>query len=170
MFDWHKAYFQSENPKLAITRGTMATLASHANFTLMTCYPSQTRLAALSSQSVRTTKRHIDLNIEAGWLTIVTMGSSSRRATVYLMTIPEGTPDTHDRSTPDTHDRSTPVTSVYLTTDTTIHENTDGLQTEPRTELLSPMTGVGLDDDYLSAVIASDDPCTDDEILEFSTR
>ena len=124
MFDWHAAYFKAECPELAHTRGTMATLAAFANFDTMRCFPSQATLAKLTGQSVETVRRHIKLNIGAGWLKQVSRGTSHKQASVYEFVIseppdPASTPladEGSSEATPLTHEGSTPLTSDRPTT------------------------------------------------------
>lgn len=139
MFDWHSDYFKTECAELAHTRGTMATLAAFANFDTMQCFPSQSTLARLTGQSVETVRRHIKLNIAAGWLKQVSRGTSHRQASVYEFLIPEATaqvsstPLTHEGSseaTPLTHEGSTPLTGDRPTT----HASTHGGELHPAKE------------------------------------
>lgn len=143
MFDWTKAYFQTESPGLADTRATMATLASYANFTDRTCYPSQRTLARLLGCSTETIRRHVRKNIDAGWIAKIRDGKSNSVTNKYEFVVP--TPLTHEGSAhhklptstrgvedsprprgvaPLTHEGSTPLTSVGLTTKRTTQGTT----------------------------------------------
>ena len=152
MFDWNKAYFQSEDTSLRATYATMAVLASYADFRDRTCYPSQRTLARLTGLSTETIRRHIKQNIEARWLKKIRDGNSYTTTNKYLFVIPtplthegsaedlmattpladEGTP--HPRGvTPLTDEGSTPLTSVGLTNQVTTKGTTQqsGSNTEP---------------------------------------
>lgn len=148
MFDWHAAYFKSEAASLAHTRGTMATLAAYANFDTMTCYPSQTTLAKLTGQSVETVRRHIKLNAAAGWLELVSRGTSHKKASVYRFLIPESADETPSTplvgegglpSTPLVGEGSTPLVGDRPTTNTTTHDEPSGSSKKPLTK--TPLTG-----------------------------
>lgn len=126
MFDWTKAYFQSENPDLVETRATMATLASYANFTDMTCFPSQRTLARLLDCSTETIRRHIKKNIEAGWIEKIRDGKSYSVTNKYRFTIP--TPHTREGSVGTRPDK--------------LPSHTRGVTRSPQSELPTPTRGV----------------------------
>jgi hypothetical protein len=151
MFDWHAAYFQTENPDLKETRGTMATLASYANFNDMTCYPSQRTLARLLGCSTETVRRHVKVNSDAGWIEKIRDGKSGALTNKYLFTI--ATPHTGEGSTDDGHSQlPTHAMGVKPKQDNILPTPTRGVNGTPHTDEVNsphgrggaPHAGVGL--------------------------
>ncbi|WP_457160547.1 helix-turn-helix domain-containing protein [Mycobacteroides abscessus] len=147
-FEWSRLYFQNEDRELTSTKSTMAALYSYADFTTLECYPSQAKLANVTALHIRTVRRHIQRNIERGWLDVVEPGNSFKKSTRYRLTVPHqlrtamtgvanqlGTSMT---GTTDTDVRSTADTDALLTTNTNTHELTS-VNTTP-----DPLGGPGI--------------------------
>lgn len=153
VFEWSKAYFRSGDH--AETTPTMAALMTYADFSDLTCYPSQQTLARATGLSVDTVRRHIRTNVKAGWLAIVEPGSSYKSATKYRLTTPStgagrsvpaprtdaARPLAPMQSTPSTDARSTPSTGAALTTHVTSHGSTHGSIHGSTQDLEDPLEG-----------------------------
>lgn len=87
-FEWSKAYFQSGDRRLHKTHSVMAALMTYANFDTLVCWPSQETLAKVTGLSVDSVRRHLRVNVSAGWLKVLRKGVAVGSATLYQLTIP----------------------------------------------------------------------------------
>src|SRR5262245_38495838 len=99
-FEWSKRYFRNEDRSLSETKATMAALMTYADFHTLTCFPSQKTLAGITGLSIDSVRRHINKNIDAGWLQKLKQGNSYKSATEYLLTVPTPSTDAQSASVP----------------------------------------------------------------------
>ncbi|MGV9540332.1 hypothetical protein ACWDSF_03290 [Nocardia beijingensis] len=157
---WDQAYnrtpTRTADGKL-LPRTVMNAIRTYMNNTTLTGWVKQETLAEATGLDLRTVKRHIAANVQAGWLKVTERGNSAGRANAYELTFPrKGTqmspslaqvtqmspegghvrPLNGDADVTPTTDRTTPESSSLTTVksgDTNVPLSGDGSKESPET-------------------------------------